>query len=160
MTGRKATEMWYDEIKDYDFKKPGFSSGTGHFTQVVWVDSVELGVGKATSPNGMQFVVARYFPPGNFLGRFPENVKAPGSKVVKRSDDGKPAAARSGAPGSAGSGGKAQSKFFLCSYSILNTKQGRKFKKLMGAQYPEYSDKINMLQNLPLLVERVSLCSL
>ncbi len=112
LTGRKATEMWYDEIKDYDFKKPGFSSKTGHFTQVVWVDSVELGVGKATSSNGMQFVVARYSPPGNILGRFPENVKAPGSKVVKRSDDGKPAPSRSQAA-TAGPV-KAQSEYICC----------------------------------------------
>ena len=88
--------MWYDEIKDYNFSKPGFSSNTGHFTQVVWVDSVELGVGKATSKNGMQFVVARYYPPGNILGRFPDNVKGSGSKPVKRSENPKPVAGRSG----------------------------------------------------------------
>ena len=110
LTGRKATEMWYDEIKDYDFNNPGFSSGTGHFTQVVWVDSVELGVAKATAKNGMQFVVARYFPPGNILGRFPDNVKASGSKPAKRSENPKPAAGKSGASG------KAQSKhlYRLC----------------------------------------------
>ena len=116
LTGRKATEMWYDEIKYYNFSKPGFSSQTGHFTQVVWVESRELGVGKATAANGMQFVVARYFPPGNMLGSFPENVKKPGSKVVKRSDDGKPtsrAAAGSGPSGASGSSSKPQSKHIL-----------------------------------------------
>jgi hypothetical protein len=36
-----ATQMWYDEVTNpgYDFKNQGFSSGTGHFTQVVWKDS-------------------------------------------------------------------------------------------------------------------------
>lgn len=29
-----ATQAFYGEIKDYDFKKPGFSMDTGHFTQV------------------------------------------------------------------------------------------------------------------------------
>lgn len=95
LTGRKATEMWYDEIKDYNFNKPGFNSNTGHFTQVVWVDSVELGVAKATAKNGMQFVVARYFPPGNILGRFPDNVKGTGSKPVKKSENPAPAAGSS-----------------------------------------------------------------
>lgn len=107
--------MWYDEIKDYDFNNPGFSSGTGHFTQVVWVDSMELGVAKATAQNGMQFVVARYFPPGNILGRFPNNVKGTGSKPVKRSENPNPTSAKSGATA------KAQSELFhLFLYSFTN----------------------------------------
>ena len=76
--------MWYEEIKDYSFRNPGFSSGTGHFTQVIWIDSVEMGVAKATNAKGTQFVVARYNPPGNVLGSFPENVKPKGSKVSER----------------------------------------------------------------------------
>ena len=30
----EATQLFYGEIKDYDFDKPGFSMSTGHFTQV------------------------------------------------------------------------------------------------------------------------------
>ena len=75
--------MWYEEIKDYNFGNPGFSSGTGHFTQVIWVGSQEVGVAKASNANGTQFVVARYYPAGNVLGRFPENVQPKGSKISK-----------------------------------------------------------------------------
>ncbi|XP_065665316.1 uncharacterized protein LOC100200226 isoform X2 [Hydra vulgaris] len=82
LTGGKATDMWYDEIKDYNFNNPGYNSQTGHFTQVVWADSKELGMAKAVSSNGMEFVVARYFPAGNNLRTFKENVKPPGSKKV------------------------------------------------------------------------------
>lgn len=85
MSGQRAVDMWYEEIKDYSFRSPGFSSGTGHFTQVVWIDSVEVGVAKASNANGTQFVVARYNPPGNVLGHFPENVKPKGSKMSTRS---------------------------------------------------------------------------
>ncbi|XP_065665813.1 Golgi-associated plant pathogenesis-related protein 1 [Hydra vulgaris] len=75
LTGDKATDMWYNEIKDYNFNNPGYNSKTGHFTQVVWADSKEFGIAKAVSSNGTEFVVARYFPPGNSLQMFKENVK-------------------------------------------------------------------------------------
>lgn len=90
MTGRRSAEMWYEEIKDYSFNNPSFSSKTGHFTQVVWVGSREFGVAKATSRNGAQYVVARYFPAGNVIGQFPDNVKRKGAKVTKAAnEDGK-----------------------------------------------------------------------
>ena len=43
----KATISWYNELFDpgYDFDEPGFSKGTGHFTQVVWNGSTKLGMG-------------------------------------------------------------------------------------------------------------------
>jgi hypothetical protein len=47
---------------------------SGHFSQVVWRDSKELGVAVAKSRNGQIFVVANYSPPGNFIGSFAENV--------------------------------------------------------------------------------------
>ena len=74
MTGQQAVDMWYGEIKDYDFQHPGFKSNTGHFTQVVWAGSTHLGVGKA-SKDGHCFVVANYLPPGNIMDHFEENVK-------------------------------------------------------------------------------------
>ena len=72
--GASIVDAWYNEIKDYRFKRPGFSSQTGHFTQVVWKGSAELGCGAARSRRGGLYVVCNYSPPGNYLGRFPENV--------------------------------------------------------------------------------------
>ncbi|XP_032289836.1 Golgi-associated plant pathogenesis-related protein 1 isoform X1 [Drosophila virilis] len=69
-----CVKMWYDEIKDYDFDKPKYSPATGHFTQVIWKASKELGVGQAKSATGKNYVVARYKPAGNVEGMFKENV--------------------------------------------------------------------------------------
>ncbi|KAI5954649.1 hypothetical protein KGF54_002425 [Candida jiufengensis] len=41
--GIDPTDAWYNEIKDYNFNQPGYSSATGHFTQVVWRSTSRLG---------------------------------------------------------------------------------------------------------------------
>ena len=70
--------MWYNEVKDYDFQsKPIYNPKCGHFTQVIWSSSKEVGLGKATSSNGISFVVARYSPAGNNLNEFENNIKPP-----------------------------------------------------------------------------------
>uniref|UniRef100_G3NGY8 Im:7150988 n=1 Tax=Gasterosteus aculeatus TaxID=69293 RepID=G3NGY8_GASAC len=74
-TGKEAVDSWYSEIKDYKWSSPGFQSDTGHFTQVVWKDSTELGVGLATDGKRV-FVVGQYRPAGNMNmpGYFEKNV--------------------------------------------------------------------------------------
>ena len=84
-----AVDMWYGEIKDYDFANPGFSSKTGHFTQVVWGASTKLGCGLAKCPGSIYgwppefgdalMYVCRYSPPGNFNNQFSANVKPLGA---------------------------------------------------------------------------------
>ena len=46
----------------------------GHFTQLVWKGSREVGIGRAQSRDGKWFVVANFFPAGNYIGRNAENV--------------------------------------------------------------------------------------
>ncbi|KAK8763621.1 Golgi-associated plant pathogenesis-related protein 1-like [Amblyomma americanum] len=75
--GKQAVDSWYNEIKDYDYGRPGFSSKTGHFTQVVWKKSKYLGTGVARGRKGAVFIVSVYDPRGNFMGRFPQNVPRP-----------------------------------------------------------------------------------
>lgn len=76
-TGRDMTKSWYDEINKYDFNSKQFIRGTGHFTQLVWKNSKEVGFGIAQSDDGSYFCVANYFPCGNYLGEFSENVLRP-----------------------------------------------------------------------------------
>ena len=75
LTGSTPTASWYSEIKSYNYRSPGFSSDTGHFTQVIWKSSTQLGIGIAFANNNTNvYVVANYYPPGNALGSFPANV--------------------------------------------------------------------------------------
>jgi len=71
-----ATKAFYGEVKNYDFSKPGFSRNTGHFTQVVWKNTKQIGAAQATRKDGSLVVVIRYSPPGNFVSKtaFMKNV--------------------------------------------------------------------------------------
>lgn len=73
----------------YSIQHNGFDSSTldcgtflpaGHFTQVVWKDSTQLGVGLATDGK-MAFVVGQYRPAGNINRKeyFEENVLKQGN---------------------------------------------------------------------------------
>ena len=75
-TGADAANMWYKEISNYNFKKPGFKGNTGHFTQLVWADTKEMGAAVSVVGN-KTYVVANYIPPGNVTneGQFERNVK-------------------------------------------------------------------------------------
>ena len=74
ISGKMMTDDWYNEIKQYDFNNPGYISGTGHFTQVVWKGSEQVGFGFAQARDGYYYGVANYYPAGNFIGEFEENV--------------------------------------------------------------------------------------
>jgi hypothetical protein len=78
LTAAHTAEMWYDEYKNYSFNNPGFSSGTGHFTQMVWLSTKEIGIGRVVK-GITTYVVANYTPPGNVVGQFDQNVKPPSS---------------------------------------------------------------------------------
>ena len=55
-TGEMATNDWYNEVKSHNFKKD-FQKDTGHFTQIVWKDTKEVGFGMANRGN-IYYIVA------------------------------------------------------------------------------------------------------
>ena len=72
--GTSAVDLWYEEIADYDFNNPGWKSGIGHFTQVVWKGSEKLGCGVGCGSNNYCYVTCNYYPAGNYLNSFASNV--------------------------------------------------------------------------------------
>lgn len=74
VSGREPVDNWYSEMCNHVFHKEPTTLKTGHFTQVVWRESRELGVGMAKNRSGEVFIVANYNPPGNFIGSFEKNV--------------------------------------------------------------------------------------
>ncbi|KAH8413384.1 hypothetical protein KR009_010470, partial [Drosophila setifemur] len=73
LQGTDAVQSWYEEIHHYNWNNPSFQMSTGHFTQVVWKASTELGVGFARRGNTI-FIVCNYNPPGNYNNMYRENV--------------------------------------------------------------------------------------
>ena len=79
-SAKAAVRNWYDEIALHNFDRPTYSPATGHFTQLVWKSTKNLGVGVAFSPNGREvYVVTNYYPAGNIVnqGYFEANVLRP-----------------------------------------------------------------------------------
>ena len=74
INGKMMTDDWYNEVNMYNFNNPGYISGTGHFTQIVWKGSKQVGFGYAQARDGYYYGVANYYPAGNFIGEFEDNV--------------------------------------------------------------------------------------
>ena len=61
---------WASESKNYDYKLNRCSGTCGHYTQLVWRDTKELGCAVARGGN-REVWVCEYSPPGNWVGRRP-----------------------------------------------------------------------------------------
>lgn len=72
--------LWYDEQKLYNYNNPGYSDATGHFTQLVWASTTQIGCAMVNQVNNQGYpysMTCEYAPPGNIVnaGYFAANVK-------------------------------------------------------------------------------------
>lgn len=66
---------WHEKSKTYDFQNPKLDSEASNFTQMIWKGTTQVGFGVAFSKNGKAYVTVNYYPQGNALDGFRENVK-------------------------------------------------------------------------------------
>ncbi|XP_020234039.1 pathogenesis-related protein 1-like [Cajanus cajan] len=73
LSGTDSVKLWVDEKAYYDYDSDSCADGQmcGHYTQVVWRDSVRVGCAKVRCDNGGTFVTCNYSPPGNYVGQKP-----------------------------------------------------------------------------------------
>lgn len=72
--------LWYSEESQYDYDNPGYSDATGHFTQLVWVSTTQIGCAMVDADNNLGYpysMTCEYSPAGNIVnaGYFAANVK-------------------------------------------------------------------------------------
>jgi hypothetical protein len=82
-TSQQIVGMWVDdEGPDYDYDahtcNGGDALGCGHYTQIVWRDTAEIGCALQVCPNGLEdwadgreIWICRYMDPGNWFGERP-----------------------------------------------------------------------------------------
>jgi hypothetical protein len=79
---KKSIDLWYDEIKLYNFNYPGYSPSTGHFTCLVWKSSTKFGMGYSfNNDTKVVDITMNTAPPGNIIGQFQENVSPPNGTI-------------------------------------------------------------------------------
>lgn len=63
---KDAALAWLSEKKS--FKENKYTYQCGHYTQMIWRNTQKVGAA-IVSENGKCYVVARYFPPGNYINQ-------------------------------------------------------------------------------------------
>ncbi len=73
VNGKKAVDGWAGEKKDYNYSRNSCAAGEmcGHYTQIIWKNTLEVGCGMAVCDDKSQVWVCNYNPPGNYVGQKP-----------------------------------------------------------------------------------------
>lgn len=73
VTPAQAVDGWGAEKADYSYAANRCTGGRmcGHYTQLVWQSTTEIGCGMAVCPDDSQVWVCNYRPAGNYVGKRP-----------------------------------------------------------------------------------------
>ncbi|XP_001639601.2 protein PRY1 [Nematostella vectensis] len=86
LAGEEAAKIWYNQGSHYSYSDPRLNSDTDSFTQLVWKESRDVGMGcaqrKGTVTNEI-YVVALYYPAGNSEATLRDNVIGPNKMEAK-----------------------------------------------------------------------------
>ncbi|KAI5923959.1 SCP-like extracellular protein [Camillea tinctor] len=81
-----CVDAWGDEGADYDFRHPDFTESTGHFSQLVWRNTTDVGCGRRLCGDSGWYLACEYWPRGNIIGAFEDMVGRPVNKGVGRKE--------------------------------------------------------------------------
>jgi len=73
-TPGQVVDDWASEARDYDYRSNSCRDVCGHYTQIVWRDTRQVGCAVARGAGGVgrrEVWVCEYDPPGNWVGRRP-----------------------------------------------------------------------------------------
>ncbi|XP_021853405.1 pathogenesis-related protein PRB1-3-like [Spinacia oleracea] len=73
MTGTAAVNLWVGEKVNYDYYTNTCAPNKvcGHYTQVVWSTSGQLGCARVQCTSGWYFIICSYSARGNYIGQKP-----------------------------------------------------------------------------------------
>ena len=66
----EVVRAWASESRNYDYKSNRCHGVCGHYTQIIWRDTREVGCAVARG-RGREVWVCNYDPPGNWVGKRP-----------------------------------------------------------------------------------------
>jgi pathogenesis-related protein 1 len=68
-----ASQDWYSEKEKYTNGVLTQANwyATGHYTQMIWSNTQQVGIGQARCAGGGSVIAAEYYPPGNYMGQKP-----------------------------------------------------------------------------------------
>ncbi|KFA64535.1 hypothetical protein S40285_06429 [Stachybotrys chlorohalonatus IBT 40285] len=70
-----SVEAWGNERDEYDFDDGGFEAETGHFTQLVWKNTTDVGCDRRLCGERGWYLVCEYWPRGNVVDQFEDQVE-------------------------------------------------------------------------------------